>query len=533
MSTNVVNLDALIPREDLGVISATGSPNTVDKITLPHLDSFVFAPDLRKPQFQRETNQWTPKKVVDLLVAFVDHDLIPAVILWRAGQYIFVVDGAHRLSALLAWVHNDYGDGPKSQAFFSGHIPDEQRKVADRTRKLVDKTVGSYKDYEEARKGIPKSVAIMSRLDRLSDCLLIAQWVPTADPKSAEASFFKINQAATPIDPTERRLLKARDSASAIAARAITNSGSGHKYWSKFGALPQANIEEQAKVINGLLYLPPIDGTPLNTLDVPVAGQGYNSLPFVFDLVNEVNNIGAADTTNKKGVADNLPDDPDGALTIAYLSRVRKALSLITTDESASLGLHPVVWFYARGGSFKPEAFFAAYRFVCELEQKSRLKNFTNVRSMFENYLVDHKEALALIVHRFGTGNRSIPWLVSYYNFLFEQFDAGKTAAQVTQALASDQGFSFLTAPPPGAKSKAPGKKPSFSSGIKTAAYFAQALSSCVCCGLCGARIHKNSMHIDHIQGIAHGGHAGLTNAHVVHPYCDSIKASWTFPAAP
>lgn len=385
MSTNVVNLDALIPREDLAIKDPAAPSGTLDRITIPHLSGFVFAPDLRKPHFQRETNQWTPKKVVDLVVAFVDSDLIPAVILWRAGHYIFVIDGAHRLSALLAWVYNDYGDGKRSNDFCGGLIPDEQRKVADRTRKMVNKAVGSFADYEEARKGVPKDPVIMDRLAKLSDCNVIAQWVLTTDPKSAETSFFKINQAATPIDPTERRLLKARDSASAISARAITNAGRGHKYWGGFGNVIQAQIESAANSLHQELYAPPISNIPINTLDVPIAGQGYNALPFVFDLVNVINGVEIADTTKKKGIDESIPIDTDGNLSLTYLTKVKAAIAKITTDHPKSLGLHPVVYFYTRGGAFKPEAFFGAIKFFDEIEAKNLLKKFQMVRCIFED----------------------------------------------------------------------------------------------------------------------------------------------------
>lgn len=523
-TANVVNLDALIPREDLAIKDQAAPAGTVDRISIPHLNGFVFAPDLRKPHFQRETNQWTPKKVVELVTAFVDSDLIPAVILWRAGHYIFVIDGAHRLSALLAWINNDYGDGKRSNDFCGGLIPDEQRKVAEKTRKMVNKAVGSFSDYEEARKGVPKEKYIMDRLAKLSDSNVIAQWVPTTDPKSAEDSFFKINQAATPIDPTEKRLLKARDSASAISARAITNGGRGHKYWGSFGNVIQAQIENAAKSIHQELYAPPISNIPINTLDVPVAGQGYNALPFVFDLVNTVNEIEIADTTTKKGVNETLPVDTDGNLSLAYLAKVKATIAKITTDNPKSLGLHPVVYFYTRGGAFKPEAFFGAMKFIDEIESKNWFKKFQAIRSVFEDYLVDHKEAIALIVHRFGTGNRSIPWVHAYYKFLFEKFDDRMTPEKVTAELGQNAEFKFLTVPPPPPKQSASGKPMNFSSNTKTAAYFAQALAGCVRCKICGARVHKNSMHIDHATAKKDGGHSGLENAQVTHPYCDSSK---------
>lgn len=196
-------------------------------------------------------------------------------ILWRAGRSIFVIDGAHRLSALLAWILDDYGDRKTTLDHFGGRITDDQRRIAERTRELVHKSVGSYAQYRaflNNRTAAPESM--QERLTNLTDNSIFAQWVTATDAKSAEESFFKINQQGTPIDPTERKLLQARDSASAIAARAITHAGSGHRYWHAFSSDIQSQIESAGKDIYKALYDPPITGMPVTTLDVPVAGRG-------------------------------------------------------------------------------------------------------------------------------------------------------------------------------------------------------------------------------------------------------------------
>ena len=74
---------------------------------------------LRKPDFQRETASWEPQVVADLIGSFLDGDLIPSIILWRSPDTgnIFVIDGAHRLGALIAWVQDDYGDKELSRTF--------------------------------------------------------------------------------------------------------------------------------------------------------------------------------------------------------------------------------------------------------------------------------------------------------------------------------------------------------------------------------------------------------------------------------
>jgi len=66
---------------------------------------------LRKPDFQRETNHWSPEQVVTFIASFLDDELIPSLILWYSPSYIFVIDGGHRLSALRAWMNDDYGIG--------------------------------------------------------------------------------------------------------------------------------------------------------------------------------------------------------------------------------------------------------------------------------------------------------------------------------------------------------------------------------------------------------------------------------------
>ncbi len=524
--TNVVNLDALIPREDFYIDEKPVPINTVEKISLSHLEGGFLGPVLRKPDFQRETVQWNPAKVVDLVRAFVDADLIPAVILWRAGQYVFVIDGAHRLSALLAWVHDDYGDRERSLKYFGGHITEDQRKVAEKTRKLIAKEVGAYQQYM-AYRTTPSTAPqeMRTRLTNISINTMIAQWVPTGDAKTAEDSFFKINQAATPIDPTERRILKARRSASAIASRAITHAGTGHKYWNNFGSDIQKAIEERGGSIYQSLYAPPIDGSPITTLDVPVAGHGYSALPFVFDLVNDTNQVAVADTSEKKNVKDELPQDLTGDQTMAYLDAVAKRLRRITGDDPASLGLHPVVYFYTRGGVFQPLAFIAVARFLDGLLKTDKLKAFTKVRAAFEDFLIEHKEGMSLLIHKFGTGSRSLPWLQQYYERIYAGMLAGKDAATIQTEFGNDPQFTFLTASKAGAVRPVltEGKR-KFSGTTKTASYFATALPGCVRCALCGARIHKNSMNFDHKKKAAEKGDASVGNARVTHPYCNSIR---------
>ena len=145
----LVNLDAMIKREDLSIIESDqqggagegGVPVTELRKGRLHYNL------LRKPDFQRETNDWDIDNVVTFIKSFRDGHLIPSLILWRSQNgFNFVIDGAHRLSALIAWVNDDYGDRSISQDFFDHKIPNAQKKNADECRRRIAAEVGTFKD---------------------------------------------------------------------------------------------------------------------------------------------------------------------------------------------------------------------------------------------------------------------------------------------------------------------------------------------------------------------------------------------------
>jgi hypothetical protein len=522
MAVNGVNLDALIPREDFATDTDRPTGTLDATIGIHHLaNSTFFVGGLRKPDFQRETANWTPQKILDLITAFLDGDLIPAIILWRSGNFSFVIDGAHRLSALLAWIYDDYGDRRRSLQFFGNQIPDEQTKLADQTRKLVEGKVGTFAMYEDALKnmfGAPEH--LRKRLANLANNSFVAQWVPAVDADAAQKSFFKINQASTPIDPTEKRILKARQSALAIASRAISHGGTGHRYWSAFPHTQRQKIEALGKEIHDALYMPPLGSAPIKTSDVPVAGRGYSSLPFIFDLINVVTGSKIKDSTTSEDVKDHLNKDEDGTQTISFLQAVKKKVARITTTEPGSLGLHPLVYFYTRGGKFQPISFLAIVPVIDRLIDQGNLDRFIDVREKFENFLMNHKEAFTLIVKRQGSGARSQPAIENFIEKAIQEFWKGKNEKEVLDELAKDRRFSLLVTPQP--VREGDNSSRDFSSSVKTAAFVSELTRNGAKCGICGTLVHRNSMHTDHKIEKSKGGSAHQRNAQITHPYCDS-----------
>lgn len=507
------NIDALITREDFEVKENINNPfQNLPALQIRDLEENAFVyKTLRKPDFQRETSEWTEDKIYELVQSFINGDLIPSVILWNSSGYNFVIDGAHRLSAIIAWVTDDYGDGPISKSFFGFNISTEQIDVAEKTRKLINKKIGSYKEHIYAINNADKAEKhLLESAQRLATLTIQLQWV-RGDSSKAEASFFKINEQASPINDTEKKLLKARKKPNAIAARAIIRSGTGHKYWSKFDAKKQTEIELLSKEINEILFNPKLQ-TPIKTLDLPLAGRGYSSqtLTLILDLINITNDI-----TNDTP----LIDDETGEETISILKKTRKILSRISGTHPSSLGLHPVVYFYSIGGRYQVTAFLAIIELFKEFDVKNQFEDFTKIRRLFEDFLINYKSIINQMNTKYGSGLKSYKRLEKFYLFIIELIKLKKSDLEIVDEISKSSDFNFLK---PEAIEIEPSKRKDFSTETKSAVFLRDALENPLRCKICNGLIHKNSISIDHVDRKQDGGKGNVDNGQLTHPYCNT-----------
>lgn len=505
------NLDALIPREDFTIeIETTQAGGLADKLKVSELikGQGFFYSALRKPDFQRETSDWDKDKVASFIKSFLDGDLIPAIILWQAGQYIFVIDGAHRLSALIAWVNDDYGDGFISQSFFNHDIDSEQKRAADITRKYVNKLVGSYKEYidsiQQPEKANTEKLAIANKLGFIS---LQLQWV-TGSSEKAASSFFTINQKATPISDTEISLLKSRNKPHALASRAIIRSGGGHKYWKKFNKEAQEKIQNLAKELNEYLFTPEISN-PVKTLDLPLAGKGYssNSLSLVYDFVRLANNT--LDSEEPE-------DDSTGESTIQYLERTAKIVRRFTTTHPSSLGLHPAVYFYSEKGRYQPTSFLAWVEIIKKLEKENTFKKFTDSRRKVENFLIRNKNITNQVTLKYGSGLKGYKQLRDIYLDVFNLISTGNEEDEIKKIFKIKYpyiNFEYHGDEP---------SSSSFTDSTKSEVFITSALKTASTCAICGGLIHLKSLSIDHIQRKQDGGIGTSSNGQLAHLYCNT-----------
>lgn len=517
--SNLVNLDAMIMREDFATqeVDAT-SYEAVSTISLRDFTpGGLIGPSLRKPDFQRETNHWSPDQVVSLLECFVNGDLIPSVILWRSPTFLFVIDGGHRLSALRAWVEDDYGDGPTSQKFFGYQVSEEQIRAAEKTRTLVDKTIGKWQHYQARITDAGLDANERRKLTAVVSRGLSIQWV-TGDADKAESSFFKINTKGTALDDIEELLLKNRRKPTSIAARAVIRAGKGHRYWSSFTSEVAGEIEATAKNLHGALFEPEIQ-RPIKTLDLPLGGpKGIRTaLQFLIDLV-------LIATRNQRGepkTMASVPDDPDGHGTVRALQSALRLMGRITGNDGGSLGLHPAVYFYGPTGRHSGPMFMGTVALLglkLANNDQSFFAKFTNVRSRLEDVLVTHKDLLATILQRTASQGR-VSRYTTVLGKIIDRLVAGKPVSETDIVeFAGLEGKILVGASAEGGKT--------FSDDTKSLVFIRAALSSAMKCPLCGGYLDtEKSMSYDHVVRAREGGSGVAANLQLTHPFCNqSIK---------
>ncbi|WP_286175647.1 DUF262 domain-containing protein [Labrenzia sp. CE80] len=473
-------------------------------------------PLLRKPDFQRETNHWSPAQVVAFLESFLDNELIPSIILWRSSSYVFVIDGGHRLSALRAWIEDDYGDRDVSIKYFSSEISGEQKKIGERTRKLVESRIGRYETIKDALINQEKYDELkVRRAKNMAVRSLSLQWV-NGDAEKAETSFFKINTLGTPLDKSEEFLLRNRRKAIAIAARSIVRAGTGHKYWSKFEDEKKNNIEEYSKNVHRLIFDPEVKN-PIKTLDLPLGG---NKSPLsAFDLLMRLLSITSPEAGEVKDRTIASDDDLTGDQTISVLRKCEKVLGRITGNDVASLGLHPAVYFYSERGRHIPDLLLgviSVFTKAIENNDKSFFQKFTSRRELIEKYLVSNKS----IVTQALQIPRSIQ-RVSRVEDLFLYFVKSDSSEQY-----NDEAVVSVIAPNSASKLVAireTSETQKFSTETKSMIYIRESLKNAMFCPVCKGYLDPTkSVSYDHKIPVREGGQGNAENGQLMHPYCNA-----------
>ena len=518
-----VNLDAMIPRADFCELEEkTPHAEKISSLGLSQLDANSFlVPNLRKPDFQRETNQWSPDQVFVFLKSFLDNELVPSVILWQSPSRLFVIDGAHRLSALIAWIRDDYGDGTTSHQFYGPQISADQAAIAAKLRRKINAEIGSFTQITQAMMSIETIQSDNVLAQRASNAItrtLSLQWVE-GNAEKAESSFFKINTQGTPLDKIEGRLLKNRRKPIAIAARSVVRAGYGHKYWSNFEPSVQSRIEEISRELHGLLFSPEIE-RPIRTLNLPHGGHVST-----ISACNILMNLLAYSVEQTDRVVQDshlYSDDSDGTATIKALNRLRQVMFRITGNDSPSLGLHPAVYFYSSTGWHWDVVLIAMVNVFAKAvgnNDDGFFRSFTENRQTLEEIFLAHKRLIGQANIAIRSTNRVQKW-----SELIEKTARGRLFAN---GVSVDEILDALELRGKVVASGIQEVGGSFSPNTKSAAFLKESVKAALRCSLCsGLVLAEKSVQYDHVEPKSKGGTGALDNVQLTHPYCNSIKGA-------
>lgn len=511
-----VTLDAMIGRADFAEQTESADQKNITAIEVNHLDSNPIAKLLRKPDFQRETNQWSPDQIATFISSFANGELIPSLIFWKSESLIFVIDGGHRLSALRAWILDDYGDGPLSSQFYSGEIPSLQKKKAKAARKLVEQKVGRYASLKKYALDSPQITSDTKQQKLITTIFsrgIDVQWIQ-GDQEVAEVSFFKINSQGTPLHRIESLLLEHRRKSYSIAARSIVRAGTGHKYWKSFQAPIQKSVEELSTTIFNLLFEPESTGS-LPTLDLAIGGNAssFEALQMLLEIFQIVENQGSLTKAMGK-----LSDDPDGSETVALLKRVKKVVERITGKHSASLGLHPALYFYnhlGRHSRFLFLGIFTAFADATRINNKQFFHKYCEHRNIIEKTLVSRKAGLNQALANIGSSVR-ITKVTNLITGLVKSLEEGKKIDDdlLLELLGLSGKFSDL---------KVLDGPMDFSKETKSAANVRMLINMAPECPICQGLLDVvKGANSDHIIRKEDGGQGTLDNHQYTHPFCNS-----------
>ena len=492
-----VFLDSFVKKDDFNAEynDGTRSQSMKSTISISELerDSF-FLNALRKPDVQRETNDWDSDKIVEFIDSLVSNELIPSIILWKnENNLIFLIDGAHRISAVCAWINDDYGDGEISRKYYDGYIPDEQLKIASEVREKINNVIGPYSAYKD--KSISeRGTEFEKKLNNLGSIGISIQWV-FGDSRKAEESFVKINQKSTPIGDRELEIITNRDKSYAACTRLILRAAKGHDYISNItDESSKKEIIKLAKEVHFLMFgQKSVNYTELN--DLPIAGMlsSNHTLDIIAQTIIICNN-GDKRLLDSRINAGNLKK---------ILLNCKKTLSYIHSKEPYSLGLHPYIYFYNDIGGHKIGNYYGLLQFITDIKNKpSELDKFIRNRERLENIIMKYNFIFQQLQRKWRQSKRAYKELSTFYSDLLNKIDDEQDDNMVINEISTKYNFLDFKI----VDNETTNKKANFSQGKKRQIKIQSMASTLLKCPICNGFLTPNSSSIDHIKRKEDGG---------------------------
>jgi hypothetical protein len=412
---------------------------------------------LRKPDFQRATWSWSPEDCVELLDAVLNEQVVPSIIMWLGEDGTkFVLDGGHRISVLLAWIKDDWGD-----CLPAGHFKDDllelaSKNAAQRVRELLrERDIGAFREYQQAERTyrdlqkqdrVPNSEMDSTSLDRATKARRWASvetgfpvlWVK-GDYKTAEQSFLKINKTGRQLSKWETKLVENRTSSLARAVMSIAEVQQAGRFWplddeevrnSKDLSEKAVTIIQLVKDLHNLLFQP-IYETPIRRPVQPLVATPWTrpetKPAYVAEILTITEGLKGQPSETERLIQKDSGAPPSILLTNALttLKHAKDDISSIYANSSRSLVLMPLVYFYNDQGRYVRSLLYGMLYWLNFGSPSKDVHNrqilFSAHRRALEKILIEYKEEIIRrITRRIGSGSEVTYPTARYFHGLLK-----------------------------------------------------------------------------------------------------------------
>ena len=580
MAADKVYLDHLVARENLRytalgfVGKPIGKPSSQD---LRLSDLYGTHPSslagfLRKPDFQRATSAWTPEQCVSLLESIVHRQVVPSIIMWSSSEnpYTYILDGAHRVSVVIAWLMDDWGEGYLRAVLQDGNQPyadpaeaADVQEAARKVRALVQAKIGAFSDFQaagdeqvrlvEEGRVVPAQEMGAQRMARAGfynelrrgDIVFRTQYV-TGNYDVAEQSFLKINKSGTELTQWETILIENRNSSFARAVMAISYANSAAHYWPRGEDPNQATptgglvgrverILAGVRSLHDILFTPPFR-TPLRTLRQPllVPPDSETKPVWVAELLTVI--VGKrgqyAETlalmqTDRDSSPDRILDSGERLVQDAV-----ESFAHLVGPSPVSLALVPALYFYTDTGRYVRSLLYGLIYWLCrgssdEILTRKRL--FCAHRAAFERFLLDKEDSVTGITRKTGSGPEITLQTTRYFQGLLELLIAHDDEIE---GEAFRHAYAELVGALTNGAKKAVGGNPgglsrTFTRAQRSGAVLNALFSGAATCPICDGMMDpawSEQLQHDHALPFAQGGRTVPDNQRLTHPFCNNQR---------
>jgi tetratricopeptide (TPR) repeat protein len=561
-----VYLDHLIRRESLRYqrpkeqVPIASRPKEV--LRLSDLQNPNRVKLLRKPDFQRETWAWTPDDCVSLLESIVNDQVIPSIIMWSSPDngFDYILDGGHRVSVVLAWLYNDWGDNLSSDLYRDDEHERSIKAAAREVREYLNVRVGTISDYQSAESAIEQAMlngqspqrdlpaSVFKRgyfYQRLlkGHVDLHVLWA-TGDYEKAEQSFLKINKSGRQLSDWEIKLVDNRNSSFARIVMSVASVSSSRNYWPSHitDAIDASILERKVQAITlgidriyDTLFKPSYQ-SQIQTLQQPLlVAPGSHQRPYYLaELLTVLEGGRGQLAETERLLSQDKNATPEQIIDNGWrlVDRTLDVLDHLVGDQtkSQSLAIVPALYFYTETGRYVRSLLYGFIFWLfagSDRDVLQRKRAFAAHRSAFEQILIEKKDDMVTgLTRRTGSGPDITAQTAQYFDGILRLLDKHHDATQSTEFLKEYGDFTKnIVSKVPRAPHSVEGRGRIFTDRQRSTVVLRALLSNPVRCGICGGILDAAmGAQMDHKTPFAQGGRTEVGNAQLAHPFCNNNR---------